>query len=102
MVLTPCIICFLLGNTRITFFFFLSHTDAPYDAIHVGAAAYPVPDALIKQLRPGGRLFIPVGPAHGNQWLEQIDKDKDGNVIREKLMGVRYVPLTDRKQQYRD
>ncbi|XP_029195165.2 protein-L-isoaspartate(D-aspartate) O-methyltransferase-like [Acropora millepora] len=76
--------------------------DAPYDAIHVGAAAYPIPDALIEQLRPGGRLFIPVGPAHGNQWLEQIDKDKDGNVTREKLMGVRYVPLTDRKQQYRD
>ncbi|XP_068681154.1 protein-L-isoaspartate(D-aspartate) O-methyltransferase-like [Montipora foliosa] len=76
--------------------------DAPYDAIHVGAAAYPVPDALIKQLKPGGRLFIPVGPAHGNQWLEQIDKDTDGNITKQKLMGVRYVPLTDRHQQHRN
>lgn len=73
--------------------------EAPYDAIHVGAAAHPIPDALIKQLKPGGRLFIPVGPTHGDQWLEQIDKDKDGNIVRQRLMGVRYVPLTDRAQQ---
>lgn len=75
--------------------------DAPYDAVHVGAAAHPIPDALIQQLKPGGRLFIPVGPTHGDQWLEQIDKDKEGNVVRQKLMGVRYVPLTDREQQHR-
>lgn len=73
--------------------------EAPYDAIHVGAAAHPIPDALIKQLKPGGRLFIPVGPTHGDQWLEQIDKDKDGNIVRQRLMGVRYVPLTNRAQQ---
>lgn len=75
--------------------------DAPYDAIHVGAAAHPIPDALLEQLKPGGRLFIPVGPISGDQWLEQIDKDKDGNIVRQKLMGVRYVPLTDRDQQHR-
>ncbi|XP_027049191.1 protein-L-isoaspartate(D-aspartate) O-methyltransferase-like isoform X2 [Pocillopora damicornis] len=75
--------------------------DAPYDAIHVGAAAHPIPDALLEQLKPGGRLFIPVGPISGDQWLEQIDKDKDGNIVRQKLMGVRYVPLTDREQQHR-
>ncbi|PFX24705.1 Protein-L-isoaspartate(D-aspartate) O-methyltransferase [Stylophora pistillata] len=75
--------------------------DAPYDAIHVGAAAHPIPDALLEQLKKGGRLFIPVGPIHGDQWLEQIDKDKDGNIVRQKLMGVRYVPLTDREQQHR-
>lgn len=78
-----------------------SLSEAPYDAMHVGAAAHPIPDALIHQLKPGGRLFIPVGPIHGDQWLEQIDKDKDGNVVRQKLMGVRYVPLTDREQQHR-
>lgn len=76
-------------------------SDAPYDAIHVGAAAHPIPDALTHQLKPGGRLFIPVGPTNGDQWLEQIDKDTDGNIVRQKLMGVRYVPLTDRAQQHR-
>lgn len=86
-------------NNQVLNITFVNFIEAPYDAIHVGAAAHPIPDALIKQLKPGGRLFIPVGPTHGDQWLEQIDKDKDGNIVRQRLMGVRYVPLTDRAQQ---
>lgn len=39
---------------------------APYDVIHVGAAAAVVPGALVNQLKIGGELIIPVGPEHGN------------------------------------
>eukprot|EP00697_Spironema_sp_BW2_P012625 gnl/Spiro4/29225_TR14295_c0_g1_i1.p1 gnl/Spiro4/29225_TR14295_c0_g1~~gnl/Spiro4/29225_TR14295_c0_g1_i1.p1 ORF type:complete len:220 (-),score=31.19 gnl/Spiro4/29225_TR14295_c0_g1_i1:92-751(-) len=69
---------------------------APYNAIHVGAAAVVVPDALLAQLAPGGRMIIPVGPDGGDQCLVQIDKDSRGVATRKNLMGVRYVPLVRR------
>ncbi|KXJ09381.1 protein-L-isoaspartate(D-aspartate) O-methyltransferase [Exaiptasia diaphana] len=73
--------------------------EGPYDAIHVGAAAHPIPEPLLQQLKPGGRLFIPVGPQLGDQYLEQIDKNHDGTITRKRLMGVRYVPLTSKEKQ---
>ena len=59
----------------------------PYDAIHVGAAASKVPQALIDQLAKGGRMFIPVGTFMQN--IEHIDKDEHGNIRQEQVMGVR-------------
>ncbi|XP_054730907.1 protein-L-isoaspartate(D-aspartate) O-methyltransferase isoform X1 [Anastrepha obliqua] len=68
---------------------------APYDAIHVGAAAAITPKALLEQLANGGRLIVPVGPEGGEQYMTQYDKDSEGKVKETRLMGVMYVPLTD-------
>uniref|UniRef100_A0A0D6QZM5 Protein-L-isoaspartate O-methyltransferase n=1 Tax=Araucaria cunninghamii TaxID=56994 RepID=A0A0D6QZM5_ARACU len=61
---------------------------APYDAIHVGAAASELPKALVDQLKPGGRLVIPVVDS-----LMIIDKLHDGTIHKHSAMDVRYVPL---------
>jgi len=71
--------------------------SGPYDAIHVGASAPTLPQALVDQLARPGRMFIPVGD--GEQYIWQIDKDESGSVKKTKLFGVRYVPLTDRQSQ---
>ncbi|KDQ11250.1 hypothetical protein BOTBODRAFT_57565 [Botryobasidium botryosum FD-172 SS1] len=70
---------------------------APYDVIHVGAAAPVLPEALIAQLNSPGRMFIPVGTY--SQEIVQVDKDSAGKVTEQRLFGVRYVPLTDREAQ---
>ncbi|CAO1620621.1 unnamed protein product [Jaminaea pallidilutea] len=76
---------------------------APYNAIHVGAASPPsVLDILEGQLAKPGRLFIPVeDPLTGEQDIYHVDKDSAGKVQRKKMYGVRYVPLTDAKKQWR-
>ncbi|XKL66863.1 hypothetical protein PGB90_010283 [Kerria lacca] len=73
--------------------------EAPYNAIHVGAVSPSLPRMLIAQLKPGGRLIIPVGVERGDQYLEQIDKNTDGSLQRKRLIGVFYIPLTDKSKQ---
>lgn len=70
---------------------------APYDAIHVGAAASSIPPALVEQLKPGGRMVIPVGDLF--QDLVVVDKDLQGKLNQWEYTQVRYVPLTDRQLQ---
>ncbi|XP_042421512.1 protein-L-isoaspartate O-methyltransferase-like isoform X5 [Zingiber officinale] len=71
--------------------------QAPYDAIHVGAAAHEIPQMLIDQLKPGGRLVIPVGSVF--QDLQVVDKNMDGSVNIRTEASVRYVPLTSKAAQ---
>jgi protein-L-isoaspartate(D-aspartate) O-methyltransferase len=72
---------------------------APYNAIHVGAAAPTIPEPLIQQLAPGGRMVIPVGPQGQPQAIYFVDKDTSGQVKQTRKLGVSYVPLTSKSQQ---
>lgn len=67
---------------------------APFDGIIVTAAPDHVPPRLIEQLKPGGRLVIPVGPRAAPQELLLIEKDADGRAITRRTIAVRFVPLT--------
>jgi protein-L-isoaspartate(D-aspartate) O-methyltransferase len=67
---------------------------APFDGIVVTAAPDHVPPALVEQLKPGGRLVIPVGSPGGEQQLLVIRKQADGNTITRRTIPVRFVPLT--------
>ena len=71
----------------------------PYDCIHVGAAAAQLPQPLIDQLANGGRLVIPVGEQGGDQYINIIDKDKNGKISITKTLGVSYVSLTSVNKQ---
>jgi protein-L-isoaspartate(D-aspartate) O-methyltransferase len=66
---------------------------APYDAIVVAAGGPRVPEALVEQLAPGGRLVIPVGEDRALQQLVRIVREGDGRLRRETLGDVRFVPL---------
>ncbi len=67
--------------------------QAPFDAIIVTAAAAEIPPALIEQLRPGGRMVIPVGEPHRVQDLLLIEKDEDGGIHRRDVLRVAFVPM---------
>ncbi len=70
---------------------------APFDIILVTAAPEAVPSALVAQLKPGGRLVIPVGPVGGVQDLLVMEKDAAGATTTRKVIPVRFVPLVKRK-----
>jgi protein-L-isoaspartate(D-aspartate) O-methyltransferase len=71
---------------------------APFDGIVVTAAAPRVPQALVEQLKPGGRMVIPVGGAADIQYLKLLTKRADGGVEERKVLAVRFVPLVPAKK----
>ncbi|HEX5613122.1 MAG TPA: protein-L-isoaspartate(D-aspartate) O-methyltransferase [Burkholderiales bacterium] len=66
---------------------------APFDAIVVTAAAPDIPQALVEQLKPGGRMVIPVGERWEIQQLLLLVRNADGTLERKKVLPVRFVPL---------
>ena len=66
---------------------------APFDVIIVTAAAPKIPEPLIKQLKPGGRMVIPVDNNFYSQDLLIVEKDEAGNIETRKTIPVRFVPL---------
>ena len=67
---------------------------APFDGIIVTAAAEELPPPLLKQLKPGGKLVIPVGEHNGYQELLLVEVDEQGEVSKRSVLPVRFVPLT--------
>lgn len=67
---------------------------APFDGVIVTAGASHVPQPLLDQLKPGGRMVIPVGEAFDVQELLLIHKDAFGQTHRQQVIPVRFVPLT--------
>ncbi|MGH9908951.1 MAG: protein-L-isoaspartate(D-aspartate) O-methyltransferase [Pyrinomonadaceae bacterium] len=71
---------------------------APFDAIIVTAAPDHIPSALVEQLKPGGRLVIPVGGQLLGQQLMVVTKNEEGTTTTQEIVPVRFVPLTREKQ----
>jgi len=75
---------------------------APYDRIIVSAAASHIPMALIKQLKPGGKLVLPVGHMSMYQELIVVNKDLNNKITTHSILGVSFVPLINDPEQRQD
>ncbi|MCI0429752.1 MAG: protein-L-isoaspartate(D-aspartate) O-methyltransferase [Rhodospirillales bacterium] len=71
---------------------------APFDRILVAAASRTVPNPLIEQLAPAGRMVIPLGAGSMGQMLTLVQKDHDGGIRRTRVLPVAFVPLTRRSR----
>lgn len=71
---------------------------APFDAIVVTAAAGHIPPPLLKQLKPGGKMIIPIGSRFLTQQLLLVEKDKQGKLTTEQVLPVMFVPLTGKHE----
>lgn len=81
-------------TTRIGDGYYGWEADAPFDAIVVTAAASHIPPPLIKQLKVGGRMVIPVGSRFMIQQLLLVTKEEGNKITTRQILPVRFVPLT--------
>ena len=81
-------------KTRIGDGYYGWEDHAPYDAIIVTAAAGHIPPSLFQQLKPGGKMIIPVKSFYQVQHLVLITKDESGVMTTHQILPVRFVPLT--------
>ncbi len=72
---------------------------APFDAIIVTAAPAAIPQPLIDQLKPGGRMVIPVGGSQDVQQLLVVEKQPDDTATTRRTLPVRFVPLTRERER---
>jgi protein-L-isoaspartate(D-aspartate) O-methyltransferase len=74
---------------------------APFDGIVVTAAAPFIPEPLVAQLKPGGKMAIPIDAAHGGQDMLLLEKRLDGSIDKRVVLRVRFVPMTGKGVQGR-
>ena len=81
-------------HTRIGDGYYGWETEAPFDGIIVTAVASHIPPPLLKQLKPGGRMIIPVGAQFMTQYLVLVTKDANEKITTRQILPVSFVPLT--------
>lgn len=72
---------------------------APFDRIIVTCAPENIPQPLLNQLAPGGRMVIPVGGQFETQYMVEVNKDKKGRITRKEHYPVRFVPMTGKTEE---
>jgi len=84
------IVTFQVGSA---YDFYEDHLEEYFDLINVGATALELPQNLVKLLKKGGQMVIPLKRFDGSEIFTLVEKDMNGNVIKKELMNVVYVPL---------
>jgi protein-L-isoaspartate(D-aspartate) O-methyltransferase len=79
--------------------FFGWRDKAPFDAIIGTAAAEQIPEPLVEQLKPKGRMILPCEDADGLQYLVLVTKDQGGELSQRRILPVRFVPMTGQAQE---
>jgi len=86
-------------STKIADGYYGWEEHAPFDGIIVTCAAGHVPPPLLAQLGLGGKMVIPVGGVYEVQDLIRVTKDEEGTIRSQRLLPVRFVPMTGRAQE---